>query len=245
MTKAMSVEETNKVLNTLPIAGWKYPKILLGVLLERSISYADQVFHQFMQIAAQGVPFIRLPYSRTDVARNKMATALLNSDYTHLIMLDIDHAHPINIVQQLSRWVMTNPERLVVGGLNFKRSFPHDACCFMLKDGGVYSPAEWDKGLIKVDAIGTGSILISREAFERIEPPWFFNLYDDAWRDEWPGEDMGFSQKCREAGIDMWVDTTCTSPHITDRAIDESDFREALKDRDADIVELKALQVGE
>lgn len=242
----MTVEEANKWLGTLPIAQWPFPKVLLGVLLERAMSYADHTFHSFMLLAAQGVPFIRLPYSRTDVARNKFATALLQSDYTHLLMLDIDHVHPEDIVQRLSRWVMTDPEKKVIGGLNFKRSYPHDPCCFMLRDDGIYLPAEWDAGLIKVDAIGTGSILIAREVFEQIEPPWFFNIYDQAWRDEWPGEDMGFSQRCREHGIDMWVDTTCTSPHITDRLIDERDFQHALKSREnAKFVDLKTMVTDE
>ena len=237
----MTVEETNRVLEILPIAAWPFPKVLLGVLLERSVSYADSVFHGFMHLAAQGVPFVKLPYARTDVARNKMATALLQSEYTHLLMLDVDHYHPTNIVQMLSRWVMTNPEHKVVGGLNFKRSYPHEPCCFMFTENGIYSPAEWDKGLIKVDAIGTGSILISREVFETIEPPWFYNIYDDAWRDEWPGEDMGFSKKCRDAGIDMWVDTTCTSPHVTERLIDQDDFKKALEERSGEIIDIQTM----
>jgi hypothetical protein len=153
-------------------------------------------------------------------------------------MLDIDHIHPADIVQRLSFWFIrqklrNDPSDMgVVGGLNFRRSSPHDPCCHLFgEDGGVYAPAEWQKGLMKVDAIGTGSIMISREVFMEMRPPWFFNIYDEGsyWADAWPGEDMGFSQKCREYGIGMYVDTTLTSPHIGEYQIAEANFRHAIQ----------------
>jgi hypothetical protein len=233
----------NKLLNTFPIASWPWPRILLVVLKERSIPYADEVFDNFWQIAAQGVQPLFINYSRTDLARNKIAEKLLSSNSTHVIMLDIDHQHPIHIVQRLARWFLLDkfaPEGMkndvqIVGGLNFRRSAPHDPCCHLMgTDGQVYAPADWSNvkqnELMQVDAIGTGSIMIAREVFEAMQPPWFFNTYDRAWADVWPGEDMGFSRKCREYGIKMHVDVSTTSPHITTRMIGEADFRrEAAK----------------
>lgn len=232
-------ERVNKQLNTLPIASWEYPRILLGVPKERAISYADEVFDNFMMIAATGVALVRVNYGRTDVVRNRMAMGLLESNYTHLLMLDADHEHPVDIVQRLARWVMMDSKVQVVGGLNFKRSSPYEPCAFLYgEDGSIYQPAEWEKGLIEVDALGTGSIMIAREVFEEIQPPWFYNLYDEVWMDSWPGEDIGFSKKCREAGIKMWVDTTTTSPHITTRRIGEGEFRDAIKTSKVEIIDL-------
>jgi hypothetical protein len=223
----VNAEQINAILNTVPIASWAYPRILVGILKERAISHADAVLDNLFLIAAQGPAMVQHPYGRTDVVRNHMAASLLGSDYTHLLMLDIDHQHPIDIVQRLALRILHDPKKLVVGGLNFRRSTPHEPCCFLDgEDGAIYAPAAWDEGaVLEVDYIGTGSILIAREVFERIEPPWFYNLYDRAWRDEWPGEDMGFSIECKKAGIKLWVDTTVTSPHATDRMIDESSFR--------------------
>lgn len=226
-TRQFNGDEINKILNTLPIGTWPFPRVLVGILLERTIGHADEVFFPFMNIAAQGPAFLQIPYGRTDMVRNRMATELLKSDFTHLLMLDIDHIHPMNIVQLLSRWVLMDADKYeVVGGLNFRRSAPFEPCAFYANEHGIFAPAEWDKGaLLKVDAIGTGSILISRRVFERLEPPWFFNLYDDIWRDNWPGEDIGFSQLCRDNGIGMWVDTETTSPHITNARVTEETFR--------------------
>jgi hypothetical protein len=224
--------EIEEQLNTLPIASWLWPRILVGIPLERTISHASLVFHRFMEIALQGPVVLKQDYTRTDLARNRFATKLLESDYTHLLMLDIDHVHPADIIQRLARWPMMKPEVQVVGGLNFRRSEPYEPCCFFRDEegGNVTTPAKWKPGLMKVDYIGTGSILIAREVFEKIEPPWFYNVYgiEANWDDQWPGEDIGFSEKCHAAGIDMYVDTTTSSPHVAERLITEQTFRHYL-----------------
>ena len=229
----MKREQIEELLGTLPIASWTYPRILVGIPLERTISHASLVFHRFLEIAAQAPMIMKQDYTRTDLARNRFAIKLLESDYTHLLMLDIDHVHPRDIIQKLARWPLMDPDIQVVGGLNFRRSEPYEPCCFF-KDpetGMVNAPGDWSPGLLKVDYIGTGSILIAREVFERIEPPWFQNVYgiEANWDDEWPGEDIGFSEKCQRAGIAMYVDTTTTSPHVGDRLIGEKTFRAYLE----------------
>lgn len=229
----MRREEIEEQLRTFPIASWAWPRILVGVPLERSISHASLVFPRFLEIAAQGVVFLNQPYTRTDLARNRFAMKLLESDYTHLLMLDVDHIHPVDIVQRLARWPLMMPEVEIVGGLNFRRSEPYEPCCFFKDEvnNTVNAPAEWSAGLLKVDYIGTGSILIAREVFEKLPPPWFRNVYDIPanWDDEWPGEDIGFNEACAKAGINMYVDTTTTSPHVTDTVVTEQTFRAYLE----------------
>ena len=215
--------EKKNVLEQYPIMSWAFPRILVAFLLERTISYADLVFPACMQIAAQGPVVLNMPYQRTDLARNRASMELLKSDFTHLLMLDIDHVHPHDIIQRLARWVLKDPKKYqVVGGLNFRRSEPYDPCAYKISaDGSMYTIAwEKDDEIVEVDRLGTGSILIAREVLETIPPPWFVNDYSQAWRDAWPGEDIGFNKKCQESGIKMWVDLTVTSPHITPAIID-------------------------
>ncbi|RPJ24411.1 MAG: glycosyltransferase family 2 protein [Planctomycetaceae bacterium] len=173
-----------EALRQQPVHAWEWPRIVVGVPMERTMAHADDVFFNFLAIAQNGVPFIKQNYTRTDVARNKMAMQLLQSDFTHLLMLDVDHIHPTDIVQRLARWVVADPGKQVIGGLNFRRGEPYEPCCFLIgPDGRYYAPAEWERGLVKVDIIGTGSILISREVFERMQPPWFYNIYDRVWEE--------------------------------------------------------------
>lgn len=227
MAEIVFTKEQQETLNTYPIAAWKYPRVLVGIPMERAISHADKVFWQFMAIAKQGPAFLPIPYMRTDLYRNKAAANLLQSDFTHLLMLDVDHIHPVNIIQQLARWVLLDRKKFqVIGGLNFRRGEPYEPCAFQVDNNGdIYTMAEWEQGLVKVDALGTGSILIAREVFEQLEPPWFFNDYSEAWKDNYPGEDIGFSAKCRAAGIGLYVDTTTTSPHMIDSQVTEETYR--------------------
>jgi hypothetical protein len=226
----MTIDEQMEVLKLGPIEAWPYPRIVVGVPQERAMSYSSQVFYDFWSIAAQGVPIIRIPYNRIDVVRNKMAIELLRSEMTHLLMLDIDHKHPKNIVRRLASWVIAHPEVQVVGGLNFRRGEPFDPCCgFWGNDGKFYPPAEWEKGLIKVDIVGTGSIMIAREVFELIPPPWFSFDYSEVWADIWPGEDIGFSKLCNKYGVNLYVDTTVTSPHMIDAMVTDETFKNHLK----------------
>lgn len=219
--------EQKSVIDTYPIMNWPFPRILVAFLLERSISYADLVFPSVVQIAAQGPVILNMPYMRTDLARNKAAMELLKTDFTHLLMLDIDHIHPTNIIQKLARWVVSDPKQFqVVGGLNFRRSEPHDPCAYKMGDDNTMWTIEWEKdtALMEVDRLGTGSILIAREVFETIPPPWFTNDYSQAWRDAWPGEDIGFSKLCNQYGIKLWVDCQTTSPHITPAVVDANSW---------------------
>jgi len=225
----MTIDEQLEVLKQRPIEAWPYPRILVGVLQERAMSYASQVFYDFWAIANQGVPIVTMPYGRTDVNRNKLAVELLRSNFTHLLMLDIDHKHPKTIIQRLARWLLVKPEVQVVGGLNFRRTEPFDPSCgFWGDDGKYYPPAEWGQGLLKVDLIGTGSILIAREVFELIPPPWFYYDYSEVWADVWPGEDIAFSKLCNKYDINLYVDTTTTSPHMTEAMVNDTTFRKHL-----------------
>lgn len=220
--------EKKNVLEQYPIMNWAFPRILVAFLLERSISYADLVFPSIVQIAAQGPVILNMPYMRTDLARNRASMELLKTDFTHLLMLDIDHVHPTDIIQRLARWVLKDTKKYqVVGGLNFRRSEPYDPCAYRIGDDGSMYTIAWEKDdeIMEVDRLGTGSILIAREVFETIPPPWFWNDYSQAWRDAWPGEDIGFNKKCVENGIKMWVDLTVTSPHITPAIIDGSTWQ--------------------
>lgn len=219
------------VLEQTPINSWAYPRVVVGIPLERTVSYASQVFFNFLEIASQGPAFLDIKYGRIDVTRNLMVTAFLQSDYTHLLMLDIDHVHPTDIIQKLARWFILYPHIQVVSGLNFRRGEPFDPVAGMdfYANGKRKTLTTWEPGLLKVKEVGGASLMVSKEVFARIEPPWFYNIYDEVWQNSYPGEDIGFSRKCNDAGIDIYVDTTTSSPHCTENLITEETFRAYMK----------------
>jgi hypothetical protein len=225
----------------------EWPRIALAVPTERMV-YAEA--HQaFMQIAQQpGLAAMFLHgYTRTDRTRNDFALKLLESDCDYVLMLDSDHIHPHDVVYKLGRHVAVDPDKLVVGGLNFRRSEPYDPCAYVWDEEHRLYPIEgWPDGaLIPVDVLGSGSILISRRCFEIMPPPWFPYDYskmeridwtgtefDELRQASWPGTDIGFSALCEQYGIQQYVDTSCTSPHIMHTLVDEDTWRSQLAEWD-------------
>jgi hypothetical protein len=211
-------------------------RVLVGIPMERTIGQLP--FFGFIQIFTQGWPLARLEYTRNDIARCKFGEFLVNSNYTHLLMLDSDHVHPADIVPRLARWFRAYPDEVqVLGGLNFRRGAPYDPCAFVDPgDGSFRRMAQWSPGAIEVDALGSGSMMIARSVFEALPQvpgkPWFGYDYSDL--SGWPGTDMWFSKRCHEAGIALWCDTTTTSPHVGDMMIDESNYRAWLKEHGVD-----------
>ena len=207
-------------------------RIAIAIPMERTIM--QDAFFSFARIFQQGWPMARLPYTRNDIAREKFGQFVrdekmpdgVTPKYTHILMLDSDHAHPEDIVQRLARWVFLYPSTVkVVGGLNFRRGEPYDPCAFVDPgDGTFHRLAHWGRGILEVDALGTGSMLIAREVFETLEEPWFNYEYPKG--DFTPGTDMSFSRKCKEAGIALWVDGTTTSPHLGINEIGPAEYHE-------------------
>ena len=201
-------------------------KILIGVPLAGTIS--DAAFLSLWQIAQRGYPIVQRGYARTDIHRNEFVRALLASDYTHLCYLDADHVHPPDVVERLAGWAEADEQRFrVVSGLNFRRGPPYDPMAFMRSADGLYhSIAEWPAGLFRVDVVGAGTLLVHRSVFEELAWPWWAYEYDDG---HYPTEDIFFCNKCREHGIDIWVDGTLTSPHLILDAVDGDIFKAWLE----------------
>ncbi len=204
-------------------------RILVNVPMERTIDNIS--FWHFWNIAAKGWDIPPYIYGRTDQNRHLGAWWLLDHDYTHIVMLDCDHIHPPDVVERLAARVMEDDKRLVVGGLNFRRTVPHDPCIFVADaDGEMRVPLKWGQGVFPVVAIGHGCIIISREVFEQLLPPWWAYAYGHMDVRKFPSEDMYFSRICQEAGIELYVDTTLTSPHNSPYWATEERFREFLAD---------------
>lgn len=170
-----------------------------------------------------------------------MAKALLEkTDATHIVMLDADHLHPPDVVERLGRWVLQDRNRMIVGGLHFRRGEPYEPCAFVYgEDGKLHAATQWDDGCVEVHAIGHGSIIIAREVFEALEKPYWAYTYTHAERDIYPSEDMYFSFKAREAGFHLYCDTTLTSPHMIHGLVDESVFRQWLSDNPQRVMKVK------
>ena len=212
------------VLKSWPVSRWEWPKIVVYVPWTSTLSYADEVNPHIIEIARHGTPFIHLPYGFADRMRNEAGKELLDTDYSHILMLDADHVHQADIVHLLAKHVIADPEKLIIGGLNFKRTPPYSPCVAVVKDNKIYRPEEWEPGLMEMDRVGFGAVLIAREVFERVEWPWFVN--DPHYETQTLGShDNYFCEKAQAAGIKVWCDFTLTSPHISTHRVTENTWR--------------------
>ena len=240
------------ILKEWPIANWSWPKIVLYVPMLAALPFADDVFYNFMAIAQGGIDFFALNYNRTDVARNKAGEALLDSQFTHLLMLDSDHPHPIDIVQRLARRVLEDPERLVVGAMSFRRGEPYDPLAWKVVGKSYYTVHDWEPdSIFEVDMLATPAMLIHRSVFEKVSKPWFFYDYSMVDQPEfsWPTEDVGFCKKVRAAGIKIYCDTSIITPHMRAVKVDEKTYRtwcEMHPDNLVDpVIEKKAFSIAD
>ena len=195
-----------------------------------------------------GASIIRVENKPVDVARNLIVETFLQTDATHLLFLDADMTFPGDtILRLLSR------DKDVIGGTYFARTdtpIPHIYDFQRVDDLGrrwyaskgremadylkrhpehsVFGHAavlqDSDDALLRCDALATGCLLIRREVFEAIEPPWF-----KCWPDTAAGEVFYFCDKARNAGFDLWADLTVQCGHAAQMVfIGREDFVETF-----------------
>lgn len=86
-----------------------------------------------------------------------------------------------------------------------------------------------DDGLVNVDYLGFGCVLIRADVFRTLEKPWFpirYKEHDPEKGDVWLGEDYGFCEMARGAGYSIHVDTALSYQfgHLGQRAFRLSDL---------------------
>lgn len=149
-------------------------------------------------------------------ARNELTASFLASDCTHLLFVDSDIAFTL---PQLNR--LLGHSLPVVGGCYFQRK-TGDSKIVMAPSGDVL-----ESGLVPVEWIGAGFLLIAREVFNSLDAEQFENERGETRRDFWPcgiiakdgkrlycSEDVGFFRLCRLAGIQPMADTGIIVKHI-------------------------------
>ena len=202
-------------------------KPVIGLAMERCIPYADDVFWSLLKLAQQGYPFIQAQTGPIDVTCNRFARHLLATDYTHLIILGIDHDHPPGLVRKFAAHVEKHLDHLVIGALNFRRGQPYDPLAFIHDNGNIYSVASWEPGeIMRVDSMGTNEMCIHRSVFEILHPPWFYRDY--SVNEDGLSEDLVFCRALRQAGISIWLDTGITNDHMINGRVNEAIFRAYL-----------------
>ena len=176
-------------------------------------------FSNFWEIARRGWPIIDMPPGRTDEQRNVACAIAKSSGATHLCLLDVDHKHQPDVVDRLVRHVKDDLGKKVICGVQYRRCPPYNPCVYLEREGEFYWLHEIPENeLISVQGVSPASILINVDVFEQIPAPWWKYTYEHADKNKYPGEDTWFSALLRDNNIDMYCDTSVTSPHLDNAA---------------------------
>ncbi len=203
----------------------------------------------------QGIAFCGTSEGPPSLTRDYLVRTMLQDEhaFTHLLLLDSDHLHPLDIVERLTRWLAHEARPQVISALNYQRKAPYRPAAFFfdnMESLSLLHLATWPQSLVQVDAVGASALLIARPVLEQLTEPWFDFHYLPMGEGKVPrfiGEDIWFCVKLKRLGIPVYVDTTTTCPHLGEGWIAESQFRAwvaaqppgVLKDKQVDTQALR------
>jgi GT2 family glycosyltransferase len=164
-----------------------------------------------------------------DANRNKMVKDFLSDeDNEWLLMVDNDVVPPINILEMIDYG-----EKVVSATVTIqKQGVPHPVVVKRREDGEYrrmsveeYEDTIQDSGLVEVDGVGTGCLLVHRSIFEEMKPPWFKFTYNEDGTLKL-GEDFYFSERLRQMEEPIFVSSEFVCKHY--RKTDLTSFAEIV-----------------
>ncbi len=197
-----------RVVIAIPLAGHSiYWKVVAAILELEKPARSDLMVFQGALI---------------DRARNHLAQQMLDHPMkaTHLFFLDSDIVpEPDTLTRLLAH------KRPIVSGVYRRRLFPHEPMAFVKKKNEL-SPIALRKGggMVSVDYVGGGCLLIERKVFEKLKSPWFLNEWKEG---RYLSEDFYFCEKAREVGFKIEVDTSIRPLHLEPMGVGTDEAGEA------------------
>lgn len=163
-----------------------------------------------------------MPVARTALVKKAMDEDP-NSEYVFFFDVDMQVGH--NTIDYLVK-----QEKDVIGAVYYQRGepyFPHTGTIYAnpLRLRRITDfPIETNMPF-RVDAQGTGALLIHKDVFKKLDYPWFrFDMIENKYNwaeDRFIGEDYQFSWDCHQAGIEMFADGSVPTTHICDMMVDQ------------------------
>lgn len=184
---------------------------MIGVIADHAARYT-----WFSQSLAelQKPPFTHIEWrvgANRGETRNALVRVCLERGHDWLFFVDDDQSFPPTVLMQL-----LSHEQPVVSSLILQRGAPFLPTAYAAFENGKFSPLDLRSvghdNLVSCEAVGSGGLLVRAEVFKTIEEPWF--VYSAEF-----GEDLYFSRRLAEAGIQRLVDTGCRIGHILPAAV--------------------------
>ena len=180
-------------------------------------------FHSWnkMMYYAQGKYDLRLISTSScymDTMRDDLIIAAQRHKPDYLLWLDADQLYQEETPGILMKHL--DAGKSIVGGLTPKGMEGEVNVYDIVHGDGIITAVRVapGHGLVKVDAMGMGGVMMKPEIFEELDLPCFTMRWDSKLA-RYPGEDIQFYANCKKKGIDVWCDTNLVFGHIVTRAI--------------------------
>lgn len=174
-----------------------------------------------------------------DANRNEMVKSFLEKENAEwLLMIDNDIVPPTNILE------MVEHDEPVVSAVCTIKKGDVPQPIVVREEGDQYRQVNIqeamdeidERGLIPVEGVGTGALLIRRDVLEDMKPPWFKFEYNE-YGGLKLGEDFYFSRRCKQNDVDMYVDTDHITSHykkvdLTSYANTVAEIKQNMIDRE-------------
>ena len=165
-------------------------------------------------------------------ARNRIAE---DADGEWVFMTDCDHTFDADIVQQLVLTMeATDTPMEVLSGMYFQRGGCMPVAYVFNEEQQLFQQVidYPTTGPFRVHGVGGGALLVHMNVFDRIrnelgERPFDNRYVETPAGKRWLMEDLSFSKRCLELGIQIWCHPGVVSRHLDLQEIGEEHYRAA------------------
>ena len=180
-------------------------------------------FHSWnkMMYYSQGKYDLRLISSNScymDTMRDDLVIAAQRHKPDYVLWIDADQLYQEETPEILMKHIDSG--KSIVGGLTPKGLEGEVNVYDFVHGSGIITPRQVipGHGVIKVDAMGMGGVMVKPEVFEKLDLPCFTMRWESKIA-RYPGEDIQFYANCKKFGIDVWCDTDLIFGHIVTKAV--------------------------
>lgn len=204
------------------------------------------ITRDMMQLVQSGIGIIQRDLagsSRLALARSLIVARFMAEPQrpTHLLMSDADISWPSGTVMRLlSTMLKDDVDILAVAGCKRHGDEELAVAAWDISGTLYLDKTVGLEGLVRVAAVGTGMLMLSRSAIERLEAKhpklrfrinnpvlddeqdhayaWFHEILEDrnVFADWW-GEDFSFCKRCCDANESIWVDPWVELSHTSEQ----------------------------
>lgn len=181
-----------------------------------------------------------------------------------MFLMDVDQLFPVNTIPKLLESCEKNDAKImsvqyhigkppyahVAGWLKEKKYKGQKEYVFCNSKGnpwkGQYAPL--GEGVVKVDWVGAGGLLIHKDVIDAVGWPPF----EDVWRQgsgiRWMGHDVNFCLRAKEKGFQTYVDTDVISQHgkwiYSDELTADAFHESGMWDKMGEVLQRQTMEAG-